>query len=53
MFFNSRAVQSRRLGAKLVRVRGKRIFLDELSPSDIGRKIRSYECGIFCQQKKE
>lgn len=47
--FNERAEQSRRIGARLVKVRGKRIFLDQLKPTDKGGKIRSYECGIFCQ----
>lgn len=46
--FNQRAEQSRRLGAKLVRLKGNRIFLDELSPTDKGGKIKSWECGIFC-----
>lgn len=46
--FQERAEQSRRLGCKLVRVKGKRIFLDELDPSQMGGKMRSYDCGIFC-----
>ena len=46
--FNQRAEQSRRLGAKLVRLKGNRIFLDELNPTDKGGKIKSWECGIFC-----
>lgn len=46
--FKQRAEQSRRIGAKLVRVKGKRIFLDELKSTDKGAKIKSWECGIFC-----
>ena len=47
--FNERAEQSRRIGAKLVRVKGVRMFLDELNPKEKSRKIKSWECGIFCQ----
>ena len=46
--FERRAEQSRRIGARLVRVKGKRIFLDELKSTDMGGKIKSWECGIFC-----
>lgn len=46
--FQQRAEQSRRIGTKLVRVKGKRKFLDELKPTDIGGKIKSWECGNFC-----
>ena len=46
--FNQRAEQSRRIGCRLVRLRGKRIFLDELKPTDKGGKIKSWECGNFC-----
>lgn len=49
--FNERAEQSRRLGVRLVRRKGKRIFLDELLPTDMGGKIKSWECGIFCDTK--
>jgi len=49
--FDARAEQSRRLGAKLVRVRGKRIFLDELDPTATGRPMSGVECGIFCEEK--
>jgi hypothetical protein len=49
--FTQRAEQSRRIGAKLVRVKGKRIYLDELKPTDKGRGIKSWECGIFCDTK--
>lgn len=46
--FQQRAEQSRRLKVRLVRYKGKRIFLDELPPDAKGRKMKSYECGIFC-----
>jgi hypothetical protein len=46
--FRQRAEQSRRIGARLVRVKSKRIFLDELKPTDKGTPIKSWECGIFC-----
>ena len=48
--FRLRAKQSRKIGAKLVRVKGKRIFLDELSPQAKGRPMKNleFECGIFC-----
>jgi hypothetical protein len=49
--FAERAIQSRRLGARLVRYKGKRIFLDELPEDAIGAKMKSYECGIFCDTK--
>ena len=48
LVFDQRAEQSRRIGARLVRVKGKRIFLDELKTTDKGSKIKSWECGIFC-----
>lgn len=49
--FTERAEQSRRLGVKLVRYKGKRIFLDELPEDAKGRGMKSYECGIFCDTK--
>lgn len=49
--FQIRAEQSRRLGVRLVRYKGKRIFLDELPPEATGHKMKSYECGIFCDTK--
>lgn len=48
--FADRAEQSRRIGAKLVKRKGKRIFLDELLPTDKGGKIKSWDCGIFCDK---
>lgn len=46
--YEDRAKQSREIGAKLVRRKGERIFLDELRPTDKGGRIKSWECGIFC-----
>lgn len=51
--FQARAELSRRLGARLVKLRGKRIFLDELPPDARGMpmKAMNFECGIFCEEK--
>lgn len=48
--FADRAEQSRRLGARLVRWRGRRMFLDELPPTARGRSLKNFniDCGIFC-----
>lgn len=46
--FQKMSVKSRELGCKLVRVKGERIYLDELSPDAKGGKMKSVECGIFC-----
>lgn len=50
--FRQRAELSREIGAKLVVVKGKRMFLDELDPTAIGQKMKSMyiECGIFCEE---
>jgi hypothetical protein len=51
--FASRAEQSRRLGAKLVRVNNQRIYLDELDPLAKGRPMQSLklpDCGIICEE---
>lgn len=50
--FASRAEQSRRIGARLVRVNNERIFLDELDPNAKGRPLKQLhiECGIFCEE---
>ncbi|HTP77722.1 MAG TPA: hypothetical protein VMJ73_12165 [Rhizomicrobium sp.] len=52
--FQDRAAQSRSLGARLVRVRGERIFLDELPEDAIGAPMKTMqvECGIFCEEKE-
>jgi len=51
--FDQRAEQSRRLGARLVRVRNERIFLDELDPN-AGRDCKMIipECGAMCEVTK-
>jgi hypothetical protein len=51
--FASRAKQSRRLGTKLVRYRGQRIFLDELPADAIGRPLKKLvmpDCSSFCEE---
>jgi hypothetical protein len=52
--FKSRAEQSRRIGCKLVKYKGKRIFLDELPPDAKGHSMKNmnFECGIFCEDKE-
>lgn len=50
--FAARAEQSRRLGVKLVRYKGKRIFLDELPADARGRALKSMpDCGLFCEER--
>lgn len=50
--FAARASLSRELGVRLVRHKGKRIFLDELPVDARGRRLKtlSIECGIFCEE---
>lgn len=50
--FKARAEQSRRIGARLVRVNNQRLFLDELDPLAKGRPLKQLhiECGIFCEE---
>ena len=51
--FESRAKQSREIGARLVRHKGERIFLDELPVDAKGAPMKNMnvECGIFCEEK--
>lgn len=51
--FLARSEQSRRIGAKLVKYKGSRIFLDELPPDARGQAMRdmNFECGIFCEER--
>lgn len=51
--FEQRARQSRELGARLVRVKNERIFLDELDPNAKGRPMKSmdFDCGLFCEER--
>lgn len=48
--FKQRCEMSRELGVRLVRYKGKRIFLDELPEDAKGRSMKNlnFECGIFC-----
>lgn len=51
--FEARALQSRGIGARLVRVKGERIYLDELGPDARGQAMKSmdFECGNFCEER--
>jgi hypothetical protein len=50
--FQRRAEQSRAIGCRLVRVRGIRIFLDELPPdAGAGESDGNIECGPFCEME--
>lgn len=51
--FRERAEQSRRLGVRLARYKGARVFLDELPPEAKGRPMKTmqFDCGIFCEEK--
>ena len=51
--FAERAEQSRRLGARLVRHKGERLFLDELPADAEGAPMKTmqFDCGIFCEEK--
>lgn len=53
--FAERAEQSRRIGARLVRVRGERVFLDDLSPDAQGAPMKTlkFDCGMFCEEYSE
>jgi len=48
--FKERAELSREIGCRLVRYKGKRVFLDELPPDAKGRSMKTMktECGISC-----
>lgn len=50
--FDERAKQSRALGVRLVRVKGDRVFLDELAHAARGAAMKNmdFECGIFCEE---
>lgn len=51
--FARRAQQSREIGARLARHKGKRVFLDELPADAKGMTMKSMdvECGIFCEER--
>ena len=46
--FNKRAGQSREYGARLVRVRGERVFLDELPIDYWPTVVENVSCGPDC-----
>lgn len=46
--FKRRAEQSRRIGARLVRLKGERIFLDELPPDETEVVKEDLSCGPQC-----
>lgn len=47
--FAKRAAQSREIGCRLTRIKGKRLFLDELPEGDYGRyKLENISCGPEC-----
>jgi 3'-phosphoadenosine 5'-phosphosulfate sulfotransferase (PAPS reductase)/FAD synthetase len=49
--FAARAEQSRRLGVRLVRVAGERVFLDELDPAAKGAPMwQMPACSLFCEE---
>lgn len=53
VMFNRMAAESRRLGVKIIRINGKRAYLDEL---EVGtgnyQKEPEIQCGIFCEMAK-
>lgn len=53
--FDDRSAQSRELGVRLARYKGKRVFLDELPMTAKGRSIKNWtvECGLFCEEKTD
>lgn len=46
--FEKRKTQSMTIGTKLVKYKGKRIYLSELPVTTKKGKINSVECGLFC-----
>lgn len=50
--FRQRAEQSRRLGVRLARYKGERVFLDELPENAVGRPLKTMqiECGPVCEE---
>ena len=51
--FEERNRQSKKIGCKLVRYKGKRMFLDQLPADAIGKPLKNldFECGLFCDMK--
>lgn len=52
--FAERAEQSRRLGVRLAKHKGKRVYLDELPSDAVGRPLHTMqiECGVFCEERE-
>jgi len=52
--FERRSKLSRELGCKLARVKGERVYLDELPENAVGNSMHSvsFECGIYCEERK-
>lgn len=48
--FADRAEQSRRLGARLARLHGERVFLDELPDEIDGQPELNFDCNVFCEE---
>lgn len=53
--YKERSDQSRQIGCRLVRYKGKRIFLDELPEIKKKKSLSrmNIECGIFCEELNE
>lgn len=53
--FTERVEQSREIGARLVRHKGVRVFLDELPEDAVGAPLKSlkFDCGLLCEKYKE
>lgn len=52
--FEERSKQSRDIGCRLVRVKGERLFLDELDPNAVGAPMKSLkipDCNVFCEEQ--
>ena len=50
--FKDRMEQSKKIGARLVRVNNVRIMLEDLDPKAKGHKMKDYDvdCGLFCEE---
>ena len=51
--FKRRAEQSRKLGVRLLKIKGERRFLDELIPSFSEKDNEEIECGPICLREYE
>lgn len=52
--FEARARLSRELGVRLVKFKGKRLFLDDLPADAKGHPLKTMksECGVFCEERR-